>query len=107
MNRILLIISVTLLLPLTNLSADSKTQDDGQARKLINSQGCKACHTLSGDGGNVAESLEETRITRSRAEIRLKLVNPGGKHGNSKIPDFSHLSQVEIDALVDFIHPEP
>ncbi|MDT8444621.1 MAG: c-type cytochrome [Desulfuromonadales bacterium] len=92
---------------MTILPAGSAGQDGGPARKLINSQGCKACHALEGDGGNLAASFEEIRAKRSRAEIRRKLINPGRKHGSSRIPDFSHLSNAEVEALVSFMQPEP
>lgn len=81
--------------------------DEGVARKLLNSQGCKACHSLEGNGGVVADSFEVMRETLSRTDIRLKLLNQSGRHGTANIPDFSHLSKEEIDALVDFIKPEP
>lgn len=81
--------------------------DEGRARKLINSQGCKACHALEGDGGKLAGSFETFRETLSRAEVRLQLVNPDHRHGNGLIADFSHLSGAEIDALVEFIQPQP
>jgi hypothetical protein len=83
--------------------ADSATE----ARNLINSQGCKACHTLDGNGGVIAGSFEAMRNKLTRAQIRSQLVNPGRKHGNDKIPDFSHLSENEIDVLVNFIQPKP
>ena len=106
MDRNGLIIGVVLLTAMTVLPASSEVIDDGPARKLFNSQGCKACHALEGDGGNVADSFEKIRANFSRAEIRLKLVNASGKHGKSTIPDFSHLSQEELETLVNFIQPE-
>ena len=81
--------------------ADSETE----ARKLINAQGCKACHPLNGNGGVIAGSFEAMRDKLTPAQIRSQLVNPERKHGNDKIPDFSHLSEKEIDALVNFIQP--
>ena len=84
-------------------SADSETA----ARKLINAQGCKACHTLDGNGGDIASSFEAMRNKLTRAKIRSQLVNPERKHGNNRIPDFGHLSEDEIDILVNFIQPKP
>ena len=89
-------------LPIGSLAAD-----DSLARKLFNSQGCKACHTLEGDGGKDDGSFEEMRERLSRAEVRLQLVNPAGTHGKGSIHDFSHLSDTEIEALVSFIQPAP
>ena len=106
MDRTLLIIGVVLLAILTVLPASSEAIDDGPARKLINSQGCKACHTLENDGGTVAGSFEEIREKLSRQEIRRQLVNPARQHGNHTIPDFSHLTEKEIESLVNFLQPE-
>ena len=107
MARTLLTVGITSLLVLAVLSTSSVALDDAEARKLMNSQGCKACHSLEGDGGMAALSFEEIRAKRSRTEIRLQLVNQEHRHGNGKIPDFSHLSDEEIGALVNFIQPEP
>jgi len=106
MHPISFVIGVVSLLGLTVFPVSGYAQDDGPARKLFNSQGCKACHALEGDGGSLAGRFEEIRAKLSRAEIRMQLVNPEQKHGNSTIPDFSHLSKQEIDALVNFIQPE-
>ena len=106
MQQRFLIIGAVSLLGLTLLPVSSYGQDDGPARKLVNSQGCKACHTLEGDGGTLAGSFEDIRVKLSRAEIRQQLVNQEQKHGNSKIPDFSHLSEEELDILVNFLKAE-
>ena len=85
----------------------AQAKDDALARKLINSQGCKACHALDGDGSTLFISFAAMREKLSRAEIRAKLVNPVHRHGDDKIRDFSHLSHEEIQALVEFIQPNP
>lgn len=91
----------------TLLSVKVHADTTARARKLINSQGCKACHTLEGDGGNLSVSFETMREKLSRAEIRGKLVNPEKQHGNDKIKDFSHLDSDDINALIEFIQPQP
>lgn len=96
---------ITFMLGLTSLSAQGAAMDEAGARKLMNSQGCKSCHSLEGDGGKTAASFEDIRARSSRVEIRRQLVNQAHRHGNGRIPDFSHLSDAEIDALVDFIQP--
>lgn len=101
------ILAIIFLLVLAALSAVSSAQDDGPARKLLNSQGCKACHALEGEGGNLAISFEVIRANLSRAEIRQKLVNQEQRHANGSIPDFSHLSEENIEALVVFLQPRP
>lgn len=96
------LLSVLLVLP-----AGSAEQDDGPARKLINSQGCKACHALEGDGGTMAGSFEDMRAKLSRKSVHLQLVNQAGRHGKDRILDFSHLSETEIECLVNFLQPKP
>jgi cytochrome c551/c552 len=107
MDRTLLAAGIIFLLSMTLLATGSLALDDGHARKLINSQGCKACHSLEKDGGNAAPSFEEMRARLSRREIRLKLVNSDHRHGNGRIPDYSNLNENDIEALVIFIQPQP
>ena len=102
----LLIIAIAIILN-TILSPFAYAGSEAEARQLINSQGCKACHTLDGNGGVIAGSFEAMRDKLTRAQVRSQLVNPERKHGNDKIPDFSHLSENEIDVLVNFIQPKP
>lgn len=89
------------------LSNTSYGLDDGPARKLINSQGCKACHALEGDGGSLAVSFEEMRENLTRTEIRSQLVNQEQRHGNGAIPDFGHLSDNDLETLIEFILTVP
>ena len=105
MFRAMSLISGLTLVIITCLPIGGLAEDTGLARKLFNSQGCKACHTLEGDGGKDAGSFEEIRDRLSRAEIRLQLVNPAGTHAKGSIPDFSHLSEAELEALILFIQP--
>jgi cytochrome c553 len=108
MKQLLPAIGISILLCLTVLATvSSALTDDGPARKLINSQGCKACHSLEGDGGSAAPSIEEIRAGFSRHEILLQLVNQEHLHGNGRIPDFSNLTDEEIESLVIFIQPRP
>jgi len=108
MNRKRLAAGITFLLSMTALTTGrAALADDGPARKLINSQGCKACHALEDDGGTAALSIEEIRARFSRQEIRQQLVNREHVHGNGRIPDFSHLTDDEIESLVVFIQPTP
>ena len=102
----LLVIAITIILNAVFLPF-AYADNEAEARKLINAQGCKACHTLAGNGGVIAGSFEAMRDKLTRAQVRSQLVNPARKHGNDKIPDFSHLSENEIDVLVNFIQPKP
>jgi hypothetical protein len=99
-------LALAALTGLSILTSAFAGEDDSMARKLLNSQGCKACHSLEGHGGTAARSFEEIRDNLSAMDIRLQLVNQAGQHGNARIPDFSHLSKDELEALIQFIKPE-
>ncbi len=105
MHHKLKIITTALILNAA-LASLACANDDAKARNLINSQGCKACHTLEGDGGIAAVSFEAMRAKLTRDQVRSQLVNPTHMHGNAKIPDFSHLSGNDIEALINFIQPK-
>lgn len=76
---------------------------DALARRLLNAQGCKACHQLDGEGGSLAPDLSKVGSRLNPAQLRDKLVNPQKRHANNRIADFSHLGGDEIDALVTFL----
>ena len=86
------------------LPAADPADDEAIARRLLNSQGCKGCHRFEGGTTEVGPKLDHIGAKLSRSEIYSKLVNPERRHGNGLIPDFSHLSEAEIAALVDFLH---
>lgn len=92
------------------IRAEQSSGDEALARRLLNSQGCKACHRFEGGTTQTGPALEEISQQLNRSQIYNQLVNPAGEHGNGLIPDFSHLSDEEIQAIVSFVHtlrPEP
>ena len=96
--RILLLGS---LISIGMLTIQSYAEDSARARKLINSQGCKACHTLEGDGGTLSKNFETMRNEMSQAQVRATLVNEQHQHGNAKISDFSHFVKKMRKTIVE------
>ncbi|MBW2518919.1 MAG: c-type cytochrome [Deltaproteobacteria bacterium] len=79
-----------------------------RARKLINAQGCKACHVVDGVGGSLGPNLDLIQPRLTPDETEHKLVNHQRQHADSRVPDFSHLSGDEITILIKFLHrPSP
>ena len=87
--------------------AAGSADEEAMARRLLNSQGCRGCHRFESGTAEVGPQLDDVGTKLSRDEIYSTLVNPGRLHGNGLIPDFSHLSDEEIDVLVDFLHNRP
>jgi mono/diheme cytochrome c family protein len=96
----------TLILGLFFSSTLATAEDLAHAERLILSSGCRACHALEGEGGNLASTFESLRGL-SKETIQRELVHPSGTHGNGLIPDFSYLSDQDIQAIITFILASP
>jgi cytochrome c2 len=83
--------------------AFAQSDTEGLARRLLNSQGCKACHRIEEAGASTGPSLEKVGSRLTREQLRLKLANPQKRHATGRIADFSHLQNNEIDALTLFL----
>jgi len=84
-------------------AAEQPVTGEALARRLISSQGCRACHQLEGRGATLGPTLQGVGQRLDRAAIRRQLVNPEQRHGDGRLPDFHHLSTTELDALVNFL----
>lgn len=76
---------------------------DALARRLLNSQGCKACHRIEEAGARTGPSLEKVGNRLTREQLRARVVNPQKQHATGRIADFSHLQNHEIEALTLFL----
>jgi mono/diheme cytochrome c family protein len=83
--------------------AATPTETDALARRLLNSQGCKGCHRLDGEGASLASDLSKVGARLDREQLRHLMVNPQHRHARGRIADFAHLQAAEIDALVTFL----
>ena len=90
---------LVLLLPAVASAVDS----EAVARRLLNSQGCKACHLFESEGDAPAPDLTKVGSRLKREQIHGWLITPDHRHASGRIADFSHLSGAEIDALVTFL----
>lgn len=87
------------------LAAPAATWADSEplARRLLNSQGCKACHRIDGEGGSFAPDLSKVGERLDRGRLRERLSNPRRQHAEGRIADFGHLREDELEALVTFL----
>ena len=85
--------------------AAAATGSEALALRLIDSQGCRACHRINGAGvgASIGPELDKVGSRLSREQLRAKLVNPQKRHANGRISDFSLLQAAEIDALVSYL----
>ncbi len=77
--------------------------DEITARNLLASQGCKGCHHLDGSGGNLGPALDKVGTRLTRVQIWEKLLDPKTTNPDSVMPDFKHLTDEQMNALLDFL----
>jgi cytochrome c553 len=77
--------------------------DEGHARELINALGCKGCHALGDNGGNLAPPLNGIGSRLVREAIHLQIVNPKGNNPASMMPAYDYLPATDIEALTDYL----
>jgi cytochrome c2 len=101
----LIVLPLLLIIPLGLVPlAFAQPDDEALARRLLNSQGCKACHQIEESGGaTLGPSLKKVGKRLTREQLRSQLVNPQKHHDGGRIADFSHLREHEIDALLTFL----
>jgi len=97
--------ALTILIPvlISSVAGAAPPDTEALARRLLNSQGCKACHLIEETGASTGPSLEKVGGRLTREQLRATLVNPQKLHANGRIGDFSHLQDSEIDALTLFL----
>jgi len=81
----------------------ARPDTEALARRLLNSQGCKACHSFEDTVASYGPDLNHVGSRLTSEQLRATLVNPGHRHANSRIADFSHLQAEDIEALTDFL----
>jgi len=94
---------VFVLVSLCILLAGTAFADDALARKLLTSQGCKGCHIFEGNGGTLGPAIDKVGTRMNAEQIEQKLLDPKATSPKSYMPNFKHLKDEEIKALVDFL----
>lgn len=91
--------SLVLVLAATAWGAD----DEVRALELINSLGCKGCHTFNGGGGTLGPSLDTVGKRLDEKQIRRQLLDPKANKPDTMMPTYAHLPEKDIDTLVDYL----
>jgi cytochrome c551/c552 len=92
--------AVFVLLASSAPAAGSKTL----GKALVDSAGCKGCHRIHGSGGTMGPALDGVGRRLSRKRLRQKLVRPGaGKKGGSLMPSYAHLTETDLNSLIDYL----
>jgi len=77
--------------------------DDAKARGLLNSLGCKGCHSFEGSGGTLGPALDGVGKRLNKEQINTKMLDPKSTNPASMMPTYGHLATEDLDALIDFL----
>lgn len=97
MNLLKGICSLIFLLPVVLVGC----APDGAA--LFQKEGCVNCHRFNGVGGSIGPDLTEVTSRRTDQFIRQQLRDSSVNNPNSAMPSFNHLSDKEVQALIDYL----
>ncbi len=76
----------------------------GLGKALFQSQGCTACHMISGSGGNVGPDLSgEGEKGRSREWLKTQIRNPKAHDPKSLMPAYTSLTDKQVDQLIEYL----
>jgi cytochrome c2 len=64
--------------------------------------GCLGCHSVAGQGGELAPSLDDVIKRRGEKWVREKISNPRGMNPSTIMPTLG-LRDSEIDAIIDYL----
>lgn len=70
---------------------------------IFKQEGCTSCHVFRGTGFGAVD-LSDVTQRRSDAWIRVQIKNPRRHDPDSGMPNFGHLEDRELDALLEFLH---
>ncbi len=75
-----------------------------EGAKLFSSQGCIACHTVHGEGGNIGPNLSSTGGQGLSDEwLTTQIRHPKEHDPTTAMPSFDSLSDQQVKQLVDFL----
>jgi sulfur oxidation c-type cytochrome SoxX len=75
-----------------------------KGKKVFESQGCIACHSVHGKGGSVGPELSGNTLEgRSRKWLEDQIRNPQSHFPNTVMPPYSSLSKEQVDNLVSYL----
>jgi ubiquinol-cytochrome c reductase cytochrome b subunit len=75
------------------------SEPDLRGLTVFNTQGCTACHSVDGIGGDVGGDLSTVGADLNAEELRSQIVDPDDR----EMPAFDQLTEEQLDDLVHFL----
>ena len=78
-------------------------QADSNGEEIYVREGCGGCHSFKGRGGAMAPDLTSVAHRRSTKWIMTQIKNPKSHYSDSRMPEFRHLSIIELYAISQYL----
>lgn len=102
--RYTFIYTAALLLTVTPATSMAEVSSEAEARRLINALGCKGCHSLEGDGGNLAPALDQIGSRMSRDQISQHMAAHSREEQKGFMPSYNTTPSTELKLISDFLY---
>ena len=96
---IILAAGLILLLTLSLAGAQEKPPGAELAGRLS----CFACHSLAGQGGNLAQALDEVGSHLLPDQLTMILLRPRTHNPKASMPSYAYLQPHELQALINYL----
>lgn len=100
-HAIIRIMAMVFSLALFASSAPAADALNGQ--ELANSLGCRGCHRIGGDGGNIGPPLDGIGKRMPAEKLRQWLLDPKSVNPKSMMPSFQKLTEADLRSLTDYL----
>lgn len=102
--QLLCIVSIIALLTASLANAELDKDKEAEARRLINALGCKGCHKLEGDGGELAPELDKIGSRMTRVQISTHLAAHSKTRTRGFMPSYSTTPEEDLKTISDFLY---
>lgn len=72
-------------------------------RELFRREGCVNCHSFKSEGGGIGPDLTRVTASKSEGRIREHIRSPRKHDPESPMPSYGHLSDREMDAIMEYL----
>ena len=98
--RILLLL---LLVALCSPPLSKAEESEARARRIINSLGCKACHSFEFSGSTLAPAFDQIGNRFSVKQLKEQLRRHNDRTSQPFMPDYSTIPDADMNDIVQFL----
>ncbi len=88
------------------LCLSSAAEGSSKPEEIIPMLGCRACHQLSGKGGQIGPSLSGIGQRMTRRDLRQKLMAHNKANVERHMPSYNYLFESERQQLLDSLEQQ-